>query len=256
MRRRTFARRTMMLGGVAVASAWATRGLAGEPARSRRRRLAAGNSTLDPVSHSFEDSAMCIPTHAAVEGPYYADGMPERSDIRDGREGALLDLGLRIVDAASCRPGGRPVVDIWHCDALGIYSGFPESDRGGRADPGAEASRTDNGQALRGRQTADGNGFVTFRTIYPGWYGQRTPHIHGKIWTGPSRAFTFQMYFPDSLNSEVALRPPYSRRPPNRYSNRNDMVIGWSGGGNGSFLKMSRAGDGFRGTLTVGVPSS
>ena len=257
MKRQTFGRRAMVLGGVAAASAWAAAsGLASGPARPRLMPAQTANSAFDQASRSFGDGAMCVATDAAVEGPYYLDDMLVRSDIRDGKEGAVLDLELRIVDAASCRPEGRPKVDIWHCDALGVYSRFAPRDPGAPRRRGAPALPTGDDQSLRGRQIADRNGFVKFRTVYPGWYGERTTHIHGKIWTGPSRAFTFQMYFPDSLNGEIARRPPYSRRPPSRHSNGNDMVIRWSGGGDGSFLKMSRAGDGFRGTLTVGVPPS
>lgn len=135
--------------------------------------------------------------------------MLERTDIRDGKEGVLLDLELRIVDAATCRPLGGPMVEIWHCDALGVYSRFTKVDPSATS-PGRTVPPTDAEQWLRGRQRASANGFVKFRTVYPGWYRDRTTHVHGKVWTTPERAFTFQMYFPDSLTREVGLRPPYS----------------------------------------------
>ena len=229
-------RRRLLLAAAAAGGLVAARGLAREPVRLQ-----------GPVGRGFEDSDMCVATDAAVEGPYYVNEPPMRADIRGDRTGVLLDLELRIVDAATCGPANRPTVDIWHCDALGRYSGFPVPDP---RDPSTAAERW-----LRGRQRADRNGFVRFRTIYPGWYAPRPPHIHGKVWTGRDRSFTFQMYFPEALNREVGLRAPYSRRPPSPYSNASDIVIRMSGAA-GSFLKMSRHGGGFRAALTVGIPAA
>ena len=83
MKRETLNRRSLLLGGAAALSAMA--------------------ATRGPGVLA-ETGEVCIATDAAVEGPYYAAAMPVRADIREGKEGALLDLELRIVDAATCRP--------------------------------------------------------------------------------------------------------------------------------------------------------
>src|SRR5580765_4481070 len=57
------------------------------------------------------------------EGPYHRDAQPERRDVTEDRAGAGLQLGIRLA-----RHGNTPVdavVEIWQCDALGHYSGFP-----------------------------------------------------------------------------------------------------------------------------------
>lgn len=229
---------------------------------SRRNFVLGGAATLTGLAATRAPGAraetrdMCVATDAAIEGPYYAAAMPVRADIREGKEGVRLDLELRIVDAATCRPIGGPMVDVWHCDAGGLYSRFTAVDPAAFPMRGARVAQTDEEDWLRGRQQAGLDGFVRFRTIYPGRYSSRTPHIHGKVWTRPDRAFTFQTYFPDSLNREIALRAPYSRRPPSPTTNAKDIVVAMWDGGKGSSLNMSRAGDGFRGTLTVAIPPS
>ncbi len=244
-------RRSLVLGGMAAATLAGSRALA--LTGLQRMWLQTDNSGKSFTSHSFEDGDMCVATAATTQGPYYADGALERPDMREDREGAPLDLELKVVDAGSCRLlSGRPVVELWHCDARGYYSRY-------RYDPMEWPTRTapaqtDNETWLRGRQRAGAGGLVRFRTIYPGWYASRAHHIHGKVWTSPGKAFTFQLYFPEELNREVTLRPPYSQRSPNPYPNVKDYVIGRSGA-DGSFLKMSRVGDGFRGALTIGVPA-
>lgn len=245
-------RRALLLGllGAAVP------GLAGAQERAaesllKRMFVKADNSRFSPESYSFEDSEMCVVSAEATEGPYYIeDPSLLRSDIREDREGAPLEVVLRIVRADGCRPDAGAAVDIWHCDAQGAYSGYdPLVRRSGRG----RAEPSDRETFLRGRQVTDESGMVRFRTIYPGWYRSRTQHIHARVLLRERVAATIQLYFPDRLNREVALRKPYNRRPPAPYHNRNDFVIGRSGGADGSWLKMTASGDGYRGTLTVGI---
>lgn len=49
-----------------------------------------------------------------------------RSDIRDGKEGVPSTLDIVLTNANSCAPRAGASVDIWHCDALGVYSGFAQ----------------------------------------------------------------------------------------------------------------------------------
>ena len=93
----------------------------------------------------------------------YSAGMPT----------AVL-VKLRLVEAGSCEPIRDAIVEIWHPDAAGQYSGY----RG----PGDNRADTSGETLLRGMQITDTNGNVEFVTIYPGWYPGRTVHIHFKAY--------------------------------------------------------------------------
>ena len=69
---------------------------------------------------------------ALTEGPYYFDVDAIRNDITEDREGTPLRLALRVLDAGSCEPIPNAIVDVWHCDATGLYSGFESASTGGR----------------------------------------------------------------------------------------------------------------------------
>jgi protocatechuate 3,4-dioxygenase beta subunit len=182
----------------------------------------------------------CIARPANAEGPFFFDVRLDRSDIRSDpttgavKPGAPLALTFRVsqIAANACTPLAGAVVDVWHCDADGLYSGV--ADR--RADTSAEAF-------LRGYQRTDAGGAATFTTIYPGWYPGRTIHIHFKIRTDPDAPqgydFTSQLYFDEAANDEVMALPPYNTR--GARSPRND--------GDGLFneqllVPVTRVGDG------------
>lgn len=216
--------------------------------------IAADNSTFDPLSHSFEDSDMCVVSAEAIEGPYYVeDASLVREDIREGKEGVPLEVVMKIVSADGCKPIRDAKVDIWHCDALGYYSRYTANDPLiWPGDPG-HAKETDNETFLRGRQVSDTKGMVRFQTIYPGWYSPRTQHIHARIFLGEKVGATVQLYFPERLNREVCFQHPYDQRSPSPFNNQNDSVIARSEGAAGSWLKMTKQGKGYKGTLTIGV---
>ena len=114
----------------------------------------------------------CVVRPALTEGPYFVDARLERSDIRsdpaDGsvRPGAPLRLALRVsrLSAGACAPLPGAMVDVWHCDAAGVYSDA--------TDPGGS---TVGRKFLRGYQTTGADGLVGFTTIYPGAYPGRAP---------------------------------------------------------------------------------
>jgi hypothetical protein len=117
----------------------------------------------------------CVARPALTERPYFVDERLNRSDIRsdpaDGsiRQGALLALTFRVSALTNaCAPLGGASVDVWHCDALGVYSDV--------TDP---SSSTVGKKFLRGYQVTDSAGVAQFTTIYPGWYQGRAVHIHG-----------------------------------------------------------------------------
>ncbi|MFW8625247.1 intradiol ring-cleavage dioxygenase [Deinococcus sp. ME38] len=149
----------------------------------------------------------CVVRPAMTEGPYFVDSEPRRSDLRrdttTGKQSAGVPLTLNFVVSrvavGGCTPRGQVLIDVWHCDAQGAYSGV----------------QGNTGNFLRGSQVTDAQGRASFTTIYPGWYRGRAVHIHFKL--RPLNAsgkatgeFTSQLFFPESVNSAVFARAPYS----------------------------------------------
>lgn len=144
-------------------------------------------------------------TAQTTEGPYYFDPGLLRNDITEGRSGVPLEVRFVVVDQAGV-PFANAQVDIWHCDAQGVYSGYV-----GQGDDHGLSTR---GQTfLRGRQRTDRHGVASFRTIYPGWYEGRTTHIHFKVWNGDNAVLTSQFFLPDALSEYVYGQADDYRRP-------------------------------------------
>lgn len=179
------------------------------------------------------------------EGPYRRGGQPRRRDVTDGRAGAPLALGLRLGG-----PHGDPVTDaeveIWHCDGLGRYSGYPPPDPASvvTATTAPRAEYLPDQTFLRGRQPVDRAGRVEFRTIYPGWYPGRTVHIHVMVHAG-DRVYTSQLYFPEDRTRAVFTQPPYRQRPTPDTTNDTDEI--YATGGDPALLEV--IGDTDRGYL-------
>ena len=180
----------------------------------------------------------CVLAPEQTEGPYYIPGEKVRRNITEGRPGVPLTLHLSVVDASTCRPIKGAAVDVWHCDALGTYSGV----QGNR------------GTFMRGIQRSDARGLASFRTIYPGWYRGRTVHIHIKVHLGGNVVHTGQLYFSDALTDRVFRRRPYSRRPNRDTRNATDSVF--RNGGRRLLLSLRRSGSGYVGAITMGVHRS
>ncbi|MEO1976429.1 MAG: intradiol ring-cleavage dioxygenase, partial [Paracoccaceae bacterium] len=143
------------------------------------------------TSNLLVDAEVCALTPEVTEGPYYVDPGLVRADITEGRAGVPLRLRIQVVDAA-CAPVEGARVDVWHCDAQGLYSGF------GGGDEGQESAGGET--FLRGTLFADTAGVVEFATIYPGWYRGRTTHIHFKVFLDERTVLTGQVFFPDALS--------------------------------------------------------
>ena len=113
-------------------------------------------TTSAGASGTTAATAACVLTPEVTEGPYYLDLNKVRSDITEGKDGAPLDLKLTVVDATGCTPIKDAAIDVWHCDAGGIYSGFSQASAGGPGGgPGASQSATDSQTFLRGTQVTD-----------------------------------------------------------------------------------------------------
>lgn len=198
----------------------------------------------------------CIVRPRQTEGPYFLDEMLQRADIRsdpaDGSvcEGARLDLAFRVsrLDANGCRPLPGALVDVWQCDALGVYSGV-EDIIGGLFD-------TRGKKFLRGYQITDADGMGRFTTVYPGWYQGRTVHIHFKIRTDPEsddgHEFTSQVYFDDAVTDRVLERAPYTAHEgEGRMRNEQDQIF--RSGGDQLLLDVTGTDGGYAATFDIGL---
>jgi protocatechuate 3,4-dioxygenase beta subunit len=184
----------------------------------------------------FGDASDCTLTAEQTEGPYYFDTDAIRSDIREDRPGTRLRLAVRVRDADACEPIRDAVVDIWHCDAGGAYSGFQSAD---------------DERFLRGVQPTDAEGVAEFTTIYPGFYQGRTVHIHAKVHLDQRTALTTQFYFDDAVTDRVFRAEPYASAGERDQRNGTDGVYDES-----LTLKLSESGDGYVGLISLDVRRS
>jgi protocatechuate 3,4-dioxygenase beta subunit len=181
-------------------------------------RQALATPETGTASVSTIDDA-CILTPRSEEGPYYVDPKLVRADIAEGRPGVPLSFRLRVIEAGACTPISGARVDIWQCDARGLYSAFREQGDGHNID---QTGKT----FLRGTQHADAGGWAAFKTIYPGWYAGRATHIHFKVFLDDRTVLTGQSFFPEALNEFIYGNvPEYTGRPKQRLViNANDRV--------------------------------
>lgn len=192
----------------------------------------------------FDGAATCEVATELTEGPYYFDVDSIRSDIREDREGLLLRLGVRVRDAGTCEPIENAIVDIWHCDATGLYSGFESASQGG---PGG-GGRSDERTYLRGAQATNSEGIAEFRTIYPGKYPGRTTHLHAKVHLDRTTLLTTQLFTSTAFDQQVHARPPYEVDPAGDTTNDADGFYTPAGE-----LTLAMAGDAATGLITLDV---
>ena len=190
---------------------------------------AAASTTIPTVAAggaAVASAPMCVVRPAMTEGPYFVDEKLNRSDIRsdptDGtvKDGRLLQITMNVssISGGACAALSGATVDVWHCDAAGVYS-----------DASDPSFNTKGKKFLRGYQTTDANGQVKFTTIYPGWYHGRAVHIHFKIRTTSGHDFTSQWFFDDSFSDAVFAQAPYAARGARDTRNSNDGI--YNGGG-------------------------
>ncbi len=239
--------------GAAAVLAGCAPGVASSPSAT-----ATGSASATPsaASSSVAGVPSCIVRPALTEGPYFVDEKLARSDIRtdpgDGsvRDGLPLALAFAVsrIDGSSCLPLEGALVDVWHCDALGVYSDV--------TDPGFD---TTGQKWLRGYQVTDTNGRAAFTTIYPGWYQGRTVHIHFKIRTDAAAekgfAFTSQLFFDDAITDQAHAFAPYAQKGERTLRNDGDGIYSQSGGE----LTLKLTGDpqtGYTATFEIGLQTA
>ena len=212
------------------------------------------DETARSVAEGATTTPDCVLTPGQEEGPFHIDLAQVRQDIVENRPGVPLALALTVVDSDTCEPIRDAAVDIWHCDALGVYSDEPSE--------GSEGETY-----LRGIQLTDGNGLAEFATIYPGQYPGRTTHIHLKVhiggrqsgdtYSGGHVSHTGQLFTSDRHDAEVFALAPYNRNTAGIVSRNTDGIFR-DQGGSSSVLALTRVGnslarDGFTAKVTLGV---
>jgi len=209
---------------------------------------ATAGATAAPAAPATPAGAVAVPScvvrPALTDGPFFVDGRLDRSDIRsDPATGAvsagaplMLTFNVSRLSGSACTVLADAVVDLWQCDALGVYSDV--------SGPGAGR------KFLRGFQRTDAQGRARFTTVYPGWYQGRTVHLHFKIRSG-SQAFSSQLFFDDALSDTVFAKAPYSQRPGRPTRNANDGIFGQSRGQ--LTLQCVPSGDGYTAAFDIGL---
>jgi len=215
------------------------------PATTTTGGTASASTTLTPAM--FSAATSCALTPAETEGPYYIDVDKLRRDIREDRPGTRLRVGVRVLDADGCTPLDNAVLDVWHCDAGGIYSGF-EAASTGQGGAGSGGGPTDSDRFLRGAQVTNRDGIAELVTIYPGWYRGRTVHIHAKVFTSNTEVLTTQLYFDERLNDTVLATAPYDAHTNRDTVNDSDTIFTPD-----TVMTVSKDGDGYLGLITVTV---
>ncbi|MCX6022056.1 MAG: intradiol ring-cleavage dioxygenase [Chloroflexi bacterium] len=227
------------------------------PGAAATAPAASGGAASTPLASGATAAPACIVRPAQTEGPYFIDEKLNRSDIRtepsDGsvRDGMPLRLVLQVskVAGGACAPLSGAVVDVWQCDAQGVYSDVQD---------GNGFFATKGKKFLRGSQVTDADGTVQFLTIYPGWYEGRTVHIHFKVRMNPAATkgseFTSQLYFDDAITDQVHAQAPYSAKGKRTMRNSGDGI--YRDGGSQLLVALAKDGTGYVGTFGVGVQSA
>jgi len=210
------------------------------------------------------DAQVCKLMAEQEVGPYYVAGEMLRRDITESKPGVPLSLRIAVLDSRTCKPLPGAAVDIWHCDALGIYAGYtkqslmgpggpdgqggpppdfdpsrqgppPGSPPGGGPGGPPESHPTDKLTFLRGIQMTDAEGAVRFRTVFPGFYMGRTNHIHfkvrlgghaeGKTYAAGHTSHIGQVFFPEDFAAKLMEHEPYSLHKIHRTTQAEDGIF-------------------------------
>lgn len=181
--------------------------------------LIAACSKKDDSTTPANTSCTVSPTETKGPFPIKTPAQLVQSSIISDRTGVALQVVLTIQNKNnSCATLSGVLVDIWHCDKDGNYSEY-----GGT---GMQSTDYTGVHFLRGRQTTDANGQVSFLSIFPGWYSGRAPHIHVEVLSASgSSLLVTQIAFPESTAQTVYASSLYSAHGQADTKNANDNVF-------------------------------
>ena len=257
-------RRRVLIGGgtVALTGGLVAAGLASaDTVTSSATATDEATTTISTDASASASSGVCTLTAEVTEGPYSLDGALIRTDLREEKEGVEVQYTFTVVDQDNdCAPLADALVELWHCDALGEYSGYVGKNG---------HTEDDDGTFLRGGQLTDTNGQVSLISIWPGHYVSRAVHVHMRVHTGVTIAdgtyiggtlvHTGQLFFDADLNEKVQALSPYSDNTTAETVLADDTIYD-DGGAASGLLTLTALGtsvsDGYTATLTVGVSTS
>ncbi|AXB56527.1 dioxygenase family protein [Flavobacterium fluviale] len=191
--------------------------------------LATASTLLESCSKSDHDKTntgnsgdgSCTVSPSETKGPFPIKTPSQLvlENIKSDRVGIALLINLKIENKNNnCEPLSGILVDVWHCDKDGNYSEYG----------GTSMQQTDYTSVhfLRGRQTSDTNGNVSFISIYPGWYQGRAPHIHVEVLSSSgSSLLVTQIAFPETISSQVYSSTNYAAHGQADTANTKDNVF-------------------------------
>lgn len=204
-------------------------------------------------------TASCVAKRETTVGPFPNVDPLARRDVRGNttgvtapKDGAALSLRVRVHDLdAGCAPIPGAVVDVWQCDATGVYAGYA-------------AFGTTGQDFCRGYQPTDAAGVAEFLTIFPGSYAGRAIHIHFSIQAAHSNLrsndegaalpgiFVAQLYFERAVADEIFASVAIYRRGAPITPNESDAIFA-NTGGSALVVKLTESGTGYVGDVDVGV---
>ncbi|KAF2161912.1 hypothetical protein M409DRAFT_58688 [Zasmidium cellare ATCC 36951] len=223
----------------------------------RGLRQGIDDTTTDYVIHAeapkydFLKNDTCILAPEITQGPYwYPPHELLRQDMTESEVGVPLELEIGIIDVHSCLPLDNVLLSLWHCNASGSYSSFdydPNTpfetllEENGIDDPSgydnwAFLSNSDT-TFLRGMWPTDKHGVSSFKSIFPGFYVDRSIHIHVQAYTDwtvqrngtvdSGRVVeTGQLFFAEDLSEQIMSLEPYvSHTEITRLKNSNDSIF-------------------------------
>jgi protocatechuate 3,4-dioxygenase beta subunit len=177
--------------------------------------------TTSTTGNTTGTTGSCTATVTETAGPFptKTPGSLVTNDITSDRSGTKLTVKITIQNKNnSCAALANAIVDIWHCDAGGSYSEYGGS--------GMQSANYTAVHFLRGRQTTDANGLVTFTSIYPGWYSGRAPHIHAHIYNSAGNSLLVtQIAFDQTISNTVYAQGVYKSHGLQDTTNASDNVF-------------------------------
>ncbi|KAJ5560235.1 hypothetical protein N7513_002634 [Penicillium frequentans] len=218
----------------------------------------------------FGSEATCILGPDVTQGPYYVSGELIRENLVEDQEGVPLYMDIQVLDTNTCEPLPNVYMDLWHCNATGVYSGIQASGNGDSSD----ATNLD-ATFLRGIQASNSDGVVQFESIFPGHYTSRATHIHvlthssndtvlandtlSGLYTAHS-SHVGQLFFDQDLITEVEATSPYSTNTQDITTNANDSILSEEADTIDPFMEYVLLGDdisdGVFAWITVGIDST
>jgi protocatechuate 3,4-dioxygenase beta subunit len=252
----------LMAGGVGLAMIGLGATAAASPsADSAEATQVAGASTTAQTCYLLSSEA--------IAGPYYLDYDLFRRNLVEDRTGIPLTLRFKLIDTVTCKPLVGAAVDIWNCDALGVYSGYISLGNDTAPTGAGAVPPTDTRTFLRGSQITDRSGEAEFQTIFPGWYIGRAVHTHIKVHVGGRLTkdgyesghvcHTGQLYYDETSVIASSAVAPYNTSTEARTLLDQDRFYGGGGAADGLLDLAYRATDirrGVTGSLTLGVDPS